>query len=696
MFKLSNVKMKPKLIGLFLLIGVVSVTVVSYFAIDYASEALMEKSFEQLESIREIKKGQIEEFFELKFADIEIYAFNTAVQQACERFARAFDSGGLNGEQWQKWDRAHGPKLKVYIEKYGYNDLFFISPNGDIVYTVTKESDLGQNLVSGTLSNTGLAKAFRAGKQTTNLTDFEWYDPSNEPASFIASPMRDLEGKLVGVLAFQVPLGRINEIMQERTGMGKTGETYLVGPDKKMRSDSFLDPTNHSVKASFAGTVQRNGVDTEASNQSINGITGSGIITDYNGNPVLSAYTPVDIGSGISWALLAEIDEAEVREPIVRLRNAIFIVALILAALIAAAAYFLGRGIAEPLIRSVKLAEQVGKGDLTAELTLNQKDEVGMLVGALNNMIGKLKDTIGEVKEGAENVASSSEEMSATSEQLSQQTTEQAASTEQVSSSMEEIGESINQNRDNAQQTEKIALKAADDAEKSGTAVIQTVTAMNEIADKISIIQEIARQTNLLALNAAIEAARAGEHGRGFAVVATEVRKLAERSQNAATEITDIAQESVKTAENAGEMLKILVPNIKKTSDLVQEITAASIEQNTGVQQINTAIQQVDKAVQQNASSSEEMAATSENLAGQAQKLLMAIEFFKTGMENRYSSVNKYNQKNISFSKPERRGQKLHSNVNSMKKLGTGKQHKGVDIDLSNGSDEEDSEFESF
>jgi methyl-accepting chemotaxis protein len=202
---------------------------------------------------------------------------------------------------------------------------------------------------------------------------------------------------------------------------------------------------------------------------------------------------------------------------------------------------------------------------------------------------------------------------------------------------MEEMVANIRQNAENAQQTEKIALKASDDATESGQAVSMTVSAMKEIAGKISIIEEIARQTNLLALNAAIEAARAGEHGKGFAVVASEVRKLAERSQSAAGEISNLSGSSVQIAEKAGELLTKLVPDIQKTADLVQEISSASAEQNNGAQQINRAIQQMDQVVQQNASAAEEMASTSEELASQSEHLQDIMRFFRVGNGNMFS-----------------------------------------------------------
>ena len=271
-------------------------------------------------------------------------------------------------------------------------------------------------------------------------------------------------------------------------------------------------------------------------------------------------------------------------------------------------------------------AEEIARGNLG--ITLKERSARDRLMHALSAMVKKLTQVVSDVRVAADNVASGSRQMSGSSQQMSQGATEQAASAEEVSSSMEEMVSNIKQNADNAQQTEKIALKAAEDAREGGKAVAETVIAMKEIAAKIGIIEEIARQTNLLALNAAIEAARAGEHGKGFAVVATEVRKLAERSQTAAGEINTLSATSVEVAERAGEMLQRIVPDIQKTADLVQEINAASNEQNSGAVQINKAIQQLDKVIQQNASAAEQIASTSEELLGQAEQLQDTIAFF--------------------------------------------------------------------
>jgi methyl-accepting chemotaxis protein len=295
---------------------------------------------------------------------------------------------------------------------------------------------------------------------------------------------------------------------------------------------------------------------------------------------------------------------------------------------------FISRLISVPLRKGVAFAEAVAEGDLTQTITLDQKDEVGQLAAAMNNMVDKLKEVVADVKSAADNVASGSQELSSSSEEMSQGASEQAAAAEEASSSMEQMSSNIRQNADNAMQTEKIAVKSSKDAKEGGKAVADTVVAMKEIAGKINIIEEIARQTNLLALNAAIEAARAGEHGKGFAVVASEVRKLAERSQHAAAEISELSTNSVEIAERAGELLSNMVPDIQKTAELVQEIAAASREQDTGAEQINKAIQQLDQVIQQNASASEEMASTSEELASQAEQLQSTIAFFKMNERN--------------------------------------------------------------
>jgi len=332
------------------------------------------------------------------------------------------------------------------------------------------------------------------------------------------------------------------------------------------------------------------------------------------------------------------------------------------------------RSITKPLAQAVHLVGLVSEGDLSHSVTVSSRDEFGKMLNALNQMVSNLRSlaevaveisqgnlavrakalsdrdvlgqallhmleslrkTVGNVTRATVNLANGSEAVSDSSQKLSQGSTEQAAAAEQTTAAMEQMTASVQQSADNAHETGKIAAAAAASAQETGNTVAKTVAAVKDIAAKISIIQEIARKTDLLALNAAVEAARAGEHGKGFAVVAAEVRKLAERSQASAVEISRLSADGVQTAENAGQMLSKLVPDIRRTAELVQEIAAATSEQSTGAAQVNKAIQQLDQVIQQNASSSEQMAATSAELAGQAEVLRSAIGFFNLQEERR-------------------------------------------------------------
>ncbi|WP_343525742.1 methyl-accepting chemotaxis protein [Sphingomonas sp.] len=338
------------------------------------------------------------------------------------------------------------------------------------------------------------------------------------------------------------------------------------------------------------------------------------------------------------------------------------------------------------LRESAQLADTIASGDLTVNhKPLSDKD---MLGHALVSMVERLRGVVGDATQAAQNVAAGSQQLSSSSEQVSQGATEQAAAAEEASASMEQMAANIKQNADNATQTEKIARQSSQDAEISGQAVDKAVVAMRTIAEKIGIVQEIARQTDLLALNAAVEAARAGEHGRGFAVVAAEVRKLAERSQTAAAEISGMSSDTVTAATQAGEMLTRLVPDIRRTAELVAEISAACREQDIGAVQINEAIQQLDKVTQQNASASEQISSTSEELASQAEELQESIAYFRVEQAGRGGAARSTAVRKAASTTAKSRSPRAGTVADQQARV------RGFALDLTNGGpDGEDAEF---
>ena len=506
------------------------------------------------------------------------------------------------------------------------------------------------------------------------ISPVERSEDTGEPEMRVAVPVY-VDGKVRGVVAASLDWNLVQELLSDKV-YGKTGYAYIVNDQGVVLSHpsyTYADQVNLSnTEYGELATLMKDRV--------LNGEKGVAQYT-FDGTAVYASFVPLQLGEH-NYAMLARAPIAEVMEiaqaidtqtensvTSVHWMIVLTVVGLGLAGLIIS--FVFSRTLSLPIRRMAKqlqlmadgdvalnveekdtkrgdeigdlangfsqmlaaikakvsLAQAIGTGDLREDVKLaSDKDALGL---ALQEMVVNLRNIVNEVRAAAENVSAGSEEMSGTAQTLAQGSSEQSAAIQDVSSSMEESTASIQQNTENARQTDEIAGAAARNAGETGESVIKTVQAMKDIAQKITIIEEIARQTDLLALNAAIEAARAGEHGKGFAVVASEVRNLAERSQKAAGEIGQLSTSTVEMAENAGELLEHLVPDIQKTASLVQDISAASEEQNIGAVQINKAVQELDKVIQQNAAAGEEMAAASEELASQAEQLQAAIEFFK-------------------------------------------------------------------
>ena len=440
------------------------------------------------------------------------------------------------------------------------------------------------------------------------------------------------DGKNRAAVAFQFKLDKLSQIVSG-IRVGKDSFGWIVDSEGMV----IAHPNASFIMNKNLLTMDKDGFKgmDALGKRIVNEESGVGGYTDPKGTVMTNFFVSVPNTPG--WKLGISVPEAEINAASRRIATMLSIIALVSLAIALAISVVIARRVTRPINVICSAMGDFAKGDFSManvaagerERITARNDELGDLGRSLDEMVVSLKAVVLNVIESARQVSSGSEQLSTTSQQISQGATEQAAAVEEISASMEEMSSNIKQNAENAQKTESIARKSALSAEAGGKAVMQTVDAMRQIAEKITIIEEIARSTNMLSLNASIEAARAGEYGKGFAVVASEVGKLAERSSREASEINALSVSSVKIAEEAGITIRDLIPEIRQTADLVQEISAASGEQDTGANQINQSISQLDQVVQQNASASEESASMSEELAGQADSLKDTIGFFK-------------------------------------------------------------------
>jgi len=510
-----------------------------------------------------------------------------------------------------------------------------------------------------------------------------------------------VDGKFYGVAGADYNLDFVQDIAREvdRELFDGQGQVSIIADNGLLVAQS----EHPEMIGGHFNQVMKDGW--ESMLKSIN--SGDAMVRINDATELVETLSPINLGqTGKPWAVMIQVPEKIILAKAMALdaqltergRSSAFwqiLAGVVVVGLAVILLWIAAGSITRPIIKGVRFAELVASGDLSQTLDVQAKDEVGQLANALNTMVSKLKDVVENVKTASGNVASGSQELSGSSKEMSQGATEQAAAAEEASASMEQMNANIRQNADNALQTEKIAQQSAQNAKQGGEAVAKTVHAMKDIAEKISIIEEIARQTNLLALNAAIEAARAGEHGKGFAVVAAEVRKLAERSQAAAAEISNLSSSSVEISVEAGQMLEKMVPDIQRTAELVQEIAAASKEQEAGADQVNKAIQQLDQVIQQNASASEEMASTAGELNSQADQLQEIIAFFKIDTHQAFASgTSKSSTKTTG-----RSNLKLGHGADRPTPLKPAKSNssaQGVQLDMSNVRDDLDNEFERF
>ncbi|HVN70737.1 MAG TPA: methyl-accepting chemotaxis protein [Desulfomonilia bacterium] len=603
----KNLKLVTKLILVGSVILLIQNTTVGYLSVNKASTGLSTIEDEQLTGVSKSLSQAVNNALEGEMKVVKDLSISTETIRAAVSVANA----GIQGAQGDI--AALNQRLSRFGQTDGLKDnsqAVYVTDREGKAYAASVDKYIGVSFSDRQYIKDALAGSANIGSPGVNKVTGELFVP-------IAAPIHSTDGKVVGAIANILSIGMLSDLVAN-TKTGKTGYAFMV--DKEGRVIAHPDKEN-ILKLNF---LNIEGMESLAKKM----VSGQSGVEHYvfKGVAKTAGYSPVAISG---WSVGLALPDTEFLAHANAVRNIILVVGIISFAAAFVVFLLFARIITSGIRKGVDLAVHVSEGDLTATIDINQKDEVGQLAEALRNMMNKLRTIVADVHSAADNVAAGSEQMSSTAEQMSQGASEQASAAEEASSSMEQMASNIRQNADNAQQTEKIAVKSAEDAREGGQAVEETVSAMKTIADKIAIVEEIARQTDLLALNAAIEAARAGEHGKGFAVVAAAVRRLAERSAEAAGEISKLSVNSVAVAEKAGKLLGLIVPDIQKTAQLVQEITAASNEQNTGAEQINSAIQQLNQVVQQNASAAEEMSSTSEELSSQAMQLQETIAFFK-------------------------------------------------------------------
>ncbi len=708
---LDAIKISKKLPIFIVACAIVSTAIIGALSYTEAREAVIHGEQAKLIALKETRKKQLSDYLGSIEEDLLSVAANPFTVKALKSFEYGWNELGLEGNQTEilqklyitdnpnktgekekldyasdgsAYSKAHSqfhPWFRSFLYSREYYDIFLFDLNGNLVYSVFKELDYATNLNNGKWKNSDLGNVYRAARKSGKagkrfFYDFRPYGPSADaPASFISTPVMNHQGSIEGVLVFQMPISRINNIMQAAAGMGKSGETYIVGDDFLMRSDS---------RFSEESTILKTKVDGATVKAALQGKSGVDIVPDYRGINVVSAYTPYKF-LGTSWVVLAEIDESEMLYPVITMRNHALITMLVLAMIIVALGIYLARTITGPISSITAVMGVLSGGDTTVEvLETEREDEIGDMARALEvfktNRIEADRLAIEQEKEqglqlergrnleelttGFEadiselvaTLSAASTELSSTAQSMSsiaETTTEQSsamshasASTSEniqtVASASEELSASIRELSEQVQNTSQAATTATDDVDKASKQIEGLLEASEKIGDVVNLIQDIAEQTNLLALNATIESARAGEAGKGFAVVANEVKSLASETSKATEQIANEVQQVQDEVRSAVTAIKNIDKKIREVDMSASAIAAAIEEQNatTGeitrntqtsaanMQELNSNVSNVNEAAQTTGSAANDVLSASNELSSQTDSLKRKVAEF--------------------------------------------------------------------
>jgi methyl-accepting chemotaxis protein len=648
--RIEDMKLKVKFMAAFLLVGLVPFLAIGIASSLKAKAALEKQAYDRLTAVREIKKAQVDDYMKQAFLDMAVFSRSKDVAELLARLieyhnqSNAKDDGPINVStpEYKQIYETYGDNILRFCKDSGFQDVVIVcAAHGHVLFTCAKDPDLGTNLAQGPYKESNLAHLWSKVVKTDNrsIVDFAPYAPrSNRPASFAGYPIHGDKGELLGAIAFQLSPEQINNIMQQREGLGETGETYLVGQDRLMRSDSRFEK---------GSTVLKKKVDTVAVQNALQDKSGTQLIDDYRGVHVLSSYSDIGlnevIGADFEWAIISEVDEDEAFAPIRDLNRIMGIIGVLGTIGIVAVSFLVSRSIVKPISKSTDFAHNMSTGDFTQTLDIDRNDEIGVLAKALNNMVSSLGSMVKDLSLGVETLSASSTELSSISqemsngvdhaskksfavataaEEMSSNMTSVATAAEQaatnvssVAAASEEMTATIGEIAENTEKARSITQKAVREANSASETVEQLGRAAREIEKVTESITEISEQTNLLALNATIEAARAGDAGKGFAVVANEIKELAKQAAAAADEIKARIEGIQQSTQGTVTQIEQISQVINDVNDIVTTITAAVEEQSITTREIAANIGQAAVGIQEVTSNVAQSSRVAEEIA---------------------------------------------------------------------------------